>query len=133
MPILAHVNADNPFLHTLSVTDGKKFDFCTRSRLRTEKKFTASRRHVQGIKTVCFPNYGRNKKPFFAYVIGYGGKKVHARILFFGRSTLSAGVRPLSSPIGPRQICDGKRRRSNAIFFSRRAGVHFFFFCCGST
>ena len=114
------------FSHTLT----RKTRFCTRYRLRTEKirflhtfsvtdgkKFTASRRHVQGIKTVCFPNYGRNKKPFFAYVIGYGGKKVHARILFFGRSTLSAGVRPLSSPIGPRQICDRKRRRSNAIFF----------------
>ena len=82
------------FSHTLT----RKTRFCTRYRLRAEKirflhtfsltdgkKLTVPSRHVQGIKTVCFPNYGRNKKPFFAYVIGYGGKKVHARILFFGR------------------------------------------------
>ena len=43
---------------------------------------------------------------------GYGARK-----FVFSGSALSAGVRPLSSQIGPRQMCDGKRRRSNAIFF----------------
>ena len=37
MPIFTHVIKEKSFLHTLSVTDGKKFVFCTRSRLRTEK------------------------------------------------------------------------------------------------
>ena len=79
------------FSHTLT----RKARFCTRYRLRTEKirflhtfsvtdgkKLTVSRRHVRGNKTVYFPNYGRNKKQFFASVIGYGGKNPRAYSIF---------------------------------------------------
>ena len=133
MPAFAHVDVKNPFLHTLSVTDGKNFVFCTRSRLRTEKNSRPPAATSKEVKLCIFPITDGTKNRFWHTLSVTEVKKTHARILFFWRSTMSAGVRPLSSPIGPKQICDGKRRHSNAIFFSSRAGVHFFFFSCGNT
>ena len=55
MPVFAHVNEENSSLHTLSVTDGKKFVFCTRSRLRTEKKSRPPAATSKELKLCVFP------------------------------------------------------------------------------
>ena len=61
---------ENPFLHTLSVTDGKKFVFGTRSRLRTGKN---SRSHAAASpkRKLCIFPITDGEKHHFCNIIGY--------------------------------------------------------------
>ena len=52
------------FAHVIGY--GRKNSFLAHVLGYGRKKLKVTRRHVQGNKTVYFPNYGRNKKPFFS-------------------------------------------------------------------
>ena len=84
MPILAHVNAENSFLHTLSVTDGKNFDFCTRSRLRTEKNSRPPAATSKEIKLCIFPITDGTKNRFWHTLSVTEEKKSTRAFYFFG-------------------------------------------------
>ena len=132
MPILAHVNAENSFLHTSSVTDGKNFDFCTRSRLRTEKNSRPPAATSKEEKLCIFPITDGTKNRFWHTLSVTEGKKSTRAFYFFG----ARHCRPALGRCPPQSDRDKsatEKEDARTTFFSRRAGVHFFFFSCRNT
>ena len=82
MPIFAHVNEESSFLHTLSVTDGKKFVFCTRSRLRTEKNSRPPAATSKELKLCVFPITDGTKNRFL-HTLSVTEEKKSTRAFYF--------------------------------------------------
>ena len=106
----------SPFLHTLSVTDGKKFVFGTRSRLRTGKKFTPPRRRAPEKKLCIFSVTGGEKVCFCTRYRLRTGKTTRSVGIFLALAFAGARSAAVLQD-RTQQICDGKRKHSNEKFF----------------
>ena len=122
----------NPFLHTLSVTDGEKVRFWHTFSVTDGEKIHATPPPRPRKETVYFLSYGRGKSSFLHTLSVTDGKNNALGWYFFGarfcRSAL--GRRP------PRSDPKNLRREKKALereVFPDRAGVHFSFFSCGNT
>ena len=132
MSFFANPIDQNPFLHTLSVTDGEKVRFWHTLSVTDGEKIHATPPSRHRKETVYFLSYGRGKGSFLHTLSVTDGKNNALGWYFFGALFCRSALGPRPPGSDPKNL----RREKEALereVFPDRAGVHFSFFSCGDT